>query len=157
MFDSLDPDIHLPIKSNFNYYSANEFRNNFEISRCMATKHFSVLHCNIRSLNANFESLLQMLSDLNHTFTMIGLTETKINSFNENFSNYRIPGCEFFSQPSQSNAGGVGIFVSKNISCSQRSDISVSQTDFESLWIEIEFELQCRLWSNLQTSKYKYR
>ena len=84
---------------------------------------------------------MQMITELNHNFSMIGLTETKINSTNDNFANYTIPGYNFFSQPSLSNAGGVGIFISKTISCSLRSDISDSQIDFESLWIEIECDL----------------
>ena len=51
---SLDPDIHLSMQSNFKYYSADDFKNNIEIANCLGDKHFSAMHYNIRSLNANF-------------------------------------------------------------------------------------------------------
>ena len=76
---------------------------------------------------------------------MIGLTETKINLSTENLPNYIIPGYNFFSQPSLSNAGGAGIFISKKISSSLRNDLSCSHNDFESLWIEIESDLHHNL------------
>lgn len=86
----LDPEVHLPNQSNFQNYSIDDFCQNYEISNCVSSKHFSCLHSNIRSLNANFENLKQLLSELNHNFSMIGLTETKIkssdNSFNYSFN-----------------------------------------------------------------------
>lgn len=140
----LDPEVHLPVQSNFQNYSVDEFCQNYEISNCVASKYFSVLHSNVRSLNANFENLKQLLSDLNHNFTMIGLTETKINTL-DNSPSYNIPGYQFYSQPSLSNAGGAGIFISKNLTSSIRDDLSCSVREFESLWIEIESDLHHNL------------
>jgi len=137
----LDPDVHLPTQSNFNYFTTSEFRNDFQISSCISSKHFSVLHSNIRSLNANFENLMQMITELNHNFSIIGLTETKINSSNQNTRIHSIPGYNFFSQPSESNAGGVGFYISNKIPCFIRNDISGSQIEFECLWIEIQCDL----------------
>ena len=86
-----------------------------------------------------------MISELNHNFSMIGVSETKIKLSTEELPNYIIPGYNFFSQPSLSNAGGVGIFISKKISSSLRNDLSCSHNDFESLWIEIESDLHHNL------------
>lgn len=71
-----DPDINIPIPSNFAYYSTQEFRNSHEIQACIASKHFSVLHANIRSINANHDNFKDLLFELNHNFKVIGLTET---------------------------------------------------------------------------------
>ena len=38
---------------------------------------FSAMHCNIRSLSANHDNLIHMLSELDHSFPLIGLSETK--------------------------------------------------------------------------------
>ena len=82
-----------------------------------------------------------MLSELDHSFSIIGLSETKIKSSSESLDNYSIPGYSFLSQPSISNAGGVGFFVSKKITSSLRTDLSCTKADFECLWIEVECDL----------------
>ena len=53
--------------------------NNDNISVCTENNYISALHCNIRSINANFDSLSQMLHQLNHNFSITGLSETRIN------------------------------------------------------------------------------
>ena len=52
---------------------------------------------------------------------------------------------QFISQPSQSNAGGVGFFISGNWIFFVRNDLSESTIGYETLWIEI----QCNLRHNL--------
>ena len=44
----------------------------------------------------------------------------------------------FVSQPSKTNAGGVGFYIRNHLNYLLRSDISCSYIDFEALWIEIE-------------------
>ena len=41
---------------------------------------YSTIHFNIRSLSANHDGLTMLLSDLQHQFDVIGLSETKIKS-----------------------------------------------------------------------------
>ena len=41
---------------------------------------FSTIHFNIRSLSANHDGLTMLLSDLQHSFDVIDLSETKIKS-----------------------------------------------------------------------------
>ncbi len=46
----LDPDLHIPIQSNFQYYSTDDFRNE-QISNCTKSiNFFSALHSNVRSI-----------------------------------------------------------------------------------------------------------
>jgi len=108
-----------------------------------------VLHSNIRSLNAHFDNFIELLSELNHKFSLIGLSETKIKSSTVNISptdSFNIPGYNFLSQPTLSNAGGVGIFIDQNLSYYLREDlISCSQNEYESLWIEIKSDLHHNL------------
>ena len=59
-----DPDTNMPSKVNFDYYSVSDFINSTDNQNLNLFKSFSVLNCNIRSLNANFDHLTQMLSDL---------------------------------------------------------------------------------------------
>ena len=51
--------------------------------------------------------------NLDHNFSIIGLTETKIKSNGEQ-NNFHLNGCDFYSQHTLSNADGTGFFVSKN-------------------------------------------
>ena len=69
----------------------------------------------------------------------IGITETKLKIDQEEILNINIPGYKFLSQPSLSNAGGVGVFVKNGISYSCREDYLFSVKEgYESLWIEIQ-------------------
>src|SRR6056300_336140 len=97
--NELDPDANLPLQTNFKYYTTNDFKNDNNIKYCLNSNHFSALHCNIRSLNANFDHLSEMLHQLNHEFSIIGLSETNIKIDSSCISNMELLGYTFFSQP----------------------------------------------------------
>ena len=138
---NIDPDSNIPEQVNFKYFTSQEFADDEEINICSSGKYFSVLHFNIRSLNANLDKFSEMLIDLGHSFSVIGLTETKRQASRENIVNSVIPGYSFISQPSLLNAGGVGFYVSDNLNYSTREDLSMVTMDFETLWIEIQSDL----------------
>ena len=69
-----DPESNTPSKVNFNYVDIHKFHNSPEISSC-SNKAFSLLNCNIRSIQANFDNLIQLLNDLNYPFHIISLLE----------------------------------------------------------------------------------
>ena len=75
---SIAIDLQLPSLTNFGYYSTHEFHSSEDIQLTICLRAFSVLHFNIRSLAANFDAFHQMLSDMNHSFSIIGVSETKI-------------------------------------------------------------------------------
>ena len=51
----------------------------------------------------------------------------------------------FISQPSLSNAGGVGFYIKENLTFTVLSELSVTKVDFEALWIEINCDGQSNL------------
>ena len=51
--------------------------------------------------------------------------------------NTGIPGYTFLSQPSMSNAGGVGFFIQNKLKFIKRDEVSITTNDFEALWIEL--------------------
>lgn len=81
----------------------------------------------------------QTLSELNHSFSLIGLTETRFNVSKEVVSNFSLFGYEFISQPSLSNAGGTEFFINEKLCYHIRADLSLSTN--ECLWIEISSNL----------------
>ena len=128
----------MPSDSNFNYFGTHDFHVNKDISACLSNNAFSFLNCNMRSIQANIDNLIKMPSELYFPLSIIGLTETKLKIDKEEILNINIPGYNFLSQPSLSNAGGVGIFVKNGISYSWREDLSSVKEGYESLWIEIQ-------------------
>ena len=97
----------MPSDINLNYYTSSEFLNNQEITDCTADNAFSFLHCNIRSVSANLDNLNHLLFELDCSFTIIGLTKTKIITSKDSVINLNLPGLQFVSHSSLSNAGGV--------------------------------------------------
>ena len=143
-----DVDLHMPSDINFNYYSTNDFHNNQEIANCFSEKHFYFIHCNVRSISANLDNLTNMLNELHYPFTIVGLTETKLNISKVSIDNIDLPGYQFLSQPSLSNAGGAGIFVQDFVKVSIRPELTKSEPDFEALWIEVLNDAHSnQLWS----------
>ena len=74
------------------------------------------MNCNIRSLSANFDNFLHMLSELYFPFSVIGVVESKIKIDQACIANIDLPGYTFISQPSNSKAGGVGFYISNKLS-----------------------------------------
>lgn len=130
-----DIDEQISHKINFNYYSTHDFHNNSEISGLKNS--LSFLHCNIRSLQANYDHLLDMLNILNFDFSVIGLSEIKFKIDKEVFANISIPRYTFIFQPSNSAAGGVGLYINNHLHYSERNDLSNTSDNYESIWIEV--------------------
>ena len=96
----------------------------------------SFLHLNIRSLGRNFDSLTNLLSLINHKFSVIGISETwpqdsahtiDINEYNfvHNYRNDR-------------SGGGIGLYLSLDLEYKLCNDLTFPQQScVESLFIEI--------------------
>ena len=92
---------------------------------------------NTRSLSKNFDQLQNVLSAAETKFDLIGITETK--QLNKNFiTNVNLDGYQMYTQPSNSNAGGVAIYVNNKLDHFKRDDLGKLDDDFESVWIEIK-------------------
>ena len=83
-------------------------------------ENLSYFHCNVRSLGKNRPKLddFFLMTEVNLTF--IGISETKLKS--NYILNVDIPGFNFTHNPSQTNSGGVGLYINSNLTYQPRSD-----------------------------------
>ena len=102
-----------------------------------AKKHhgFSLMHFNIRSLPKNLTSLEDIICTVKESPEIIAISETKLQE--KNIYNINIPGYFFLNTNSSTSAGGVGLYVSKELSFIRRRDLEQSDDGIESCWIEI--------------------
>ena len=62
-------DLHLPISTNFKYFTTHEFHSCENIqSSANYEKAFSALNFNVRSLASNFDEFVHLLNNLNYQF-----------------------------------------------------------------------------------------
>ena len=78
-----------------------------------------------------------MLNTLDHSFNIIGLSETWVSSNKDSFVNPFLPGFDFICQPSKLSVGGVGLLIAYSLRYSAREDLNSSSDLEESLWIEV--------------------
>ena len=71
-----------------------------------------MVHCNMRSLTKNYERLEQMLALFPCTPHLIAILETELNA-NSDQKYITLPYYSFCHSPSDTIAGGVGIYVYK--------------------------------------------
>ena len=131
--NELDDDIS---KVSCKYYSCDEFSSIPSLS-----KSFSFFHTNIISLSKHFDELSSLFSNLNHCFDIIGISETKLSP--DPISNLALSNYSFLHTPSDSNAGGVGLFISNNVVYKPRNDLNkmlFSSKSLESVFIETIFK-----------------
>ena len=116
----LDPDKHYfneyseELIRNCKYHTENRF-NKYPSNHNISSNSFSVIHLNIRSLPANLSSFLSYLDNLDHAFSVIGLTETRLNT--SNVSNYCIDGYDHVYRTRRLSKGVACHYLCPNISC----------------------------------------
>lgn len=101
------------------------------------TMNFSMLHLNIRSIVNKYEDLQAYITYLQYTFSVIGLTETWLNT--ENNNKYQIPQYKYIGKMRENKqGGGVGLYVNKAYHFKERDDLAINFDDvIESQFIEI--------------------
>ena len=133
----------LSIQPYFNYYQAHAFH---KLAMKLDKRNsFSALHTNIWSLSANLEDLKLLLTNLDHTFDIIGVSETWTSENNNNkntINNHTIPGYQkLCGTKGSSLKSGCRLFVKEDLNFKERIDLSVKfindQNEFQSCWIEI--------------------
>ena len=138
--DSKNNELGYTNKTNCNYYNINDF--NSELSN-LDDKSFSIFHTNISSLNANFDNLDLLLTDINFSFDVIALSETHIpKSKEELIIPGDLPGYQLFTGTSgTSMKSGTGFYISDKLSFVPREDLNKHvcnvDSEFETEWIEI--------------------
>ena len=74
---------------------------------------------------------------LDFPFQIMGVSETRENVSTGFKLNNSLYGYDSHSQPSSSDAAGVALYTSKQLNAVKRPDLSISDNDFESVWVEI--------------------
>ena len=117
--EGIDPDTNISnqhIQSR--YYSPSSFNvlKNRLSQPNLTDSSFSLLHINARSLRRNLENLqVHLLDELAYSFSVIGISETKITEANNCDFDPNIPGYEFEYVPTPLAAGGVGMYIKENL------------------------------------------
>lgn len=85
------------------------------VNKFLEPKGLTILHVNCRSMNANFDSLLNLLHNFDVLPEIIAVSETWLST--ETDSLYNIEGYDFVSRPrnSKSLGGGVGIYYKNEL------------------------------------------
>ena len=100
-----------------------------------------MLHNNVRSLRRNLENLqVHLLDELNYSFSVIGVSETKISTVDCVNFDTSIPGYKFEYVPTPLSSGGVGMYVKDNLNYTIID--KTSNEAFQALWIEFHLSRQ---------------
>ena len=119
-----------------NYLTTGEFSQTF---RNKDNKTFSILNANVRSINKNFEKLKEcMIKSTNHSFTVIGLSETHLKEPPSDY--YHLDGYNMeFTNRVNREKGGVCLYISDEIKYILRKDlICKANENFESCFVDID-------------------
>ena len=136
-----DPDLqyyndqtHMENISNCKYYIEDTFKK--KCNDLSLGNSFSLIHLNIRSTAKNLNDFECYLSCLNHSFTVIGLSETWLNESNKHC--YSVNGYNHVSQCRDNRSGGgVSLYIQDYISYQHRSEFSRNESHIECIFIEI--------------------
>ena len=101
------------------------------------SKSLSLMHINIKSLSKRIDEFKTVLSMSKVKFDVAGITESKQQIGKDFIVNVDINGYHRYKQPSESASGGVVIYVNDELNHSRLEEFSVTENDFESLWVEI--------------------
>ena len=75
---------------------------------------------------------------LGFPFQVIGVSETRENALRGFKMNNSLQGYNLHSQPTRSAAGGVALYTSKSLNAIKRTDLSLTDEEFETVWVEIK-------------------
>lgn len=105
-----------------------------ELSNLLKNKGLSMVHQNVRWLFGN-KPYIECIIDNHKNIDIISLSETHIAS--TDLYRYEIPGYQFHSRPrNRGSGGGVGAYISSNITSERRLDLE--NENIELMWLEIQ-------------------
>ena len=106
-----------------------------------AKKSLSCKFINIDGNASNFDTLLATLKAINHKFTIIGIAETNVDSFQKDL--YTIPGYASIYQdkiPGKKKGSGIAMYLLNSLNFSKCNEYSHITTDLESLFLTVNNE-----------------
>ena len=131
--DDIDPDLNLlsHVQSKCYYHSPSN------LSLLLPSRDsFSLFHCNVRSAPRNMDALSYLLSELNHNFSIIGISETWLSNYNSalySFPHYKA----FYTCRQDQRGGGVALYVSEALTAVSRADLYFCDESCESAFVEV--------------------
>ena len=119
------------------YFDQHTFHNAIQEKITSNSCHFSTFHINSRSLKCHYTELLQFLDSLNFNFTVIGVSESWLDSTNEQM--HTIPGYKAYHlSRDKQKGGGISLYIHDNVnSCKLREDLTSNDGEYESLFVEL--------------------
>ena len=136
----LDPDSNFYSKviDQCEYYTESLFSDKLTESQFTSNNNennFSLLHLNIRSISNKICRFINFLGSINHTFSVIGITETWLQDSDHSCD---IPGYNFIHnhRPDRSG-GGVGLFIRDHLDFKERADLGIQGDSAETFFVEI--------------------
>ena len=78
---------------------------------------------NVWSLTKNFDDFNVLLSDLNVSFDILAITETRIKKDSSSPINLQLSNYSTEHNPTESSAGGTLLYISKRLSYQLRNDL----------------------------------
>lgn len=120
------------VYDNGDYFSPSQLSN---LALKKENNTFFVLHLNTRSLPKKHDKVEELLCELKIKPEVICISETKLNP--QNSSNVNISEYNFIHGDSLTNAGGVGLYIKNTLKYNLRSDLNLSLSSCEDMWIEI--------------------
>ena len=108
------------------------------------TTDLSLFHGNVGSLS-NLHKLEDVFRDQMKMPDIIGVTETKLplsekdkeHRFKNAAINIELKGYHFVDCPTPTDAGGAGIYISKNLQYEERKDLALNLDRVEDIWIQL--------------------
>ena len=128
-----DIDEHLPSNIDSSYHTIHDLS-----TLDTSATDLSFLHMNIRSLSCHFDELQSLLVNLNIGFNVVAVSETWDSFARPLSTNVSIPGYTFLSSKSQSQNGGVGLYIKTGLGPIPRPELGSDSDEYETVWAEIE-------------------
>ena len=128
-----------PQSTVFKNLSIQEFNNELHSKIHLLTNGISVIHLNIRSLNANLEEFQTFVSSFSNPVDVFILTElwtTNIQFMQKSLQHYNF----YTDLPVGTRVGGVGVFIRKNLQVFIRDDLKITLDHpylCENIWLEV--------------------
>ena len=130
--DEKENELNLP---NCKYRDTDYFKN---LTKDFKRKALSFFHMNVCSLAKNFDDFNILLSDLNVTFDILEITETRIKKDSSSPINLQFNNYSTEHTPTESSAGGTLLYINKRLSYQLRNDLRLyDPRKIESTFIEI--------------------
>ena len=120
---------------NNKYRDTDYFKN---VTKDFKRKALSFFHMNVCSLTKHFDDFNILLSDLNVSFDILAITETRIKKDSSSPINLQLSNYSTEHNPIESSAGGTLLYISKRLSYQLRNDLRPYDTrKIESTFLEI--------------------